>query len=55
MEQEKSVACRSLQARTLTAPLCSPGGGRGITPACPSSRATVADGCAPTDSQYLRR
>ena len=26
-----------------------------MTPACPSSRATVADGCAPTDSQYLRR
>ncbi len=40
---------------TLTAPLCSPGGGRGITPACPSSRATVAEGCAPTDSQYLRQ
>ena len=39
----------------LTTPWLSPGGGRGMTPACPSSRATVCDGCAPTDSQYLRQ
>ena len=39
----------------LTVPWLSPGGGRGMTPACPSSRATVCDGCAPTDSQYLRQ
>lgn len=29
-------------------------GGLGMTPACPNSRPTVCDGCAPTDSQYLR-
>lgn len=29
------------------------GGGFGITPAWPSRRPTVCDGCAPTDSQYL--
>lgn len=29
------------------------GGGFGMTPAWPSSRPTVNDGCAPTDSQYL--
>jgi len=25
-----------------------------MIPACPKSRATVSDGCAPTLSQYLR-
>lgn len=30
-------------------------GGAGMTPACPSSRATGSDGCAPTDIQYLQR
>jgi hypothetical protein len=29
-------------------------GGAGMIPACPKSRATVSDGCAPTLSQYLR-
>ena len=28
-------------------------GARGMIPACPKSLATVSDGCAPTDNQYL--
>lgn len=39
----------------LVWPWCSRGGGLGMTPAWPSSRATVSDGCAPTDSQYLSK
>ena len=31
------------------------GGGAGMTPACPKSRATVSEGWAPTDIQYLQR
>lgn len=46
--------CDSYFVLSFATPFASPGGGRGITPACPSSRATVSDGCAPTDSQYLR-
>ena len=39
----------------LTWPAWVPAGGRGMMPACPSSLATVSDGCAPTASQYLRQ
>ena len=28
-------------------------GGGGMMPACPKSLATVSEGCAPTESQYL--
>lgn len=37
----------------LTWPAWSPEGALGMTPACPSSRATVSEGWAPTDNQYL--